>query len=113
MCEANTVKLLTAVMAQAVPEVCVTRAKVSCWVEDGVKAYFLTVYPDHVEYWLRFHRRYPHYKRVALRYGVEKQSINSQCCPEFPTWQDLINWLVDVLGLSQGERNLLHLCIMK
>jgi len=113
MCEANVAKLLTTVVAQAVPEVYVTEVKISRWVEDGVETYFLTVDPDHVRYWLRFHKRYPHYKRIALRYGAEERFVESQCCPEFPTHRDLINWLGDVIGLSQGERNFLLLCVRK
>jgi len=113
MCEANTVKLLTKVMTQAVPEVCVTGVKVSCWVVDGVETYFLTVYPDHVKYWSHFHKRYPWCEQVALRYGAEEQASCAQLCLMFSTRKELLDWLFDTIGLSQGERNLLHLYLMK
>lgn len=98
---------LTHVLARAVPEVFVERAEISY--APVAKAYFILVYPNHVKYWLRFHKKYPHYKRVALRYGVSEHNI-SGCCPEFFDEVDLISWLADVLDLSRGERKLLRLC---
>ncbi|RLI16644.1 hypothetical protein DRO41_00910 [Candidatus Bathyarchaeota archaeon] len=99
---------LTRVLARAVPEVFVERAEITY--APLAKAYFIIVHPSHVKYWLRFHKKYPHYKRIALRYGVSEHNI-SGCCPEFFNKADLVNWLVDVLSLSRGERKLLRLCM--
>ena len=56
---------LTHVLARAAPEVFVERVEISY--APVVKAYFIIVYPNHVKCWLRFHKKYPHYKRVAFK----------------------------------------------
>jgi len=94
---------LTALMSRAVPGVYVESAVLtSLWGER----FFIYVEPNHSEYWFWFKRRYPQWKRVALRY---KAVATTTACPEFRSYKILVNWLLDVLNLSCGERNLLLL----
>jgi len=98
--------LLTSILSRAVPEVSIVKAKITLWPPTGM--YSIIVHPDHVMYWFCFYKRYPHYKQIALRYGVKEQSVNSLCL-EFPTSEGLVNWLFDVIEMPQGERRLLRL----
>jgi len=100
-------RFLAFLLSRAVPEARVEQVKIACWTVKR-SAYFIVVHPYHTEYWLYFHKRYPQYKRLALKHGAGRHSLE-YCCPEFPTRGDLIDWLSDVLSLSPGERNLLRL----
>jgi len=102
------VLVLTHILSHAVPEIRVEQAQIACWIVDEQSAYFIVVHPDHIEYWLNFHKRYPQYKHLALKHGAGRHTLG-YCCPEFPTRGDLISWLADTLDLPQGERNLLRL----
>ncbi len=72
--------------------------------------YWLRVEPYHDVYWTRFQEMYPHFSRVAYEYGAVGYSLmTGWLCPEFLSKEDLIGWLADTLGLTQGERKLLRL----
>ena len=94
--------VLTRVLTRAVPEVHVK--KVEILYAPEAKVYFILVYPSHVRYWERFKRTYPHWKQIACKYKVLKWSLTPfESCPVFRAREDLINWVADTLGLSQGE----------
>lgn len=93
--------MLTAILSRAVPEVWVESAAVS-----HLYYFFIYVEPDHAEYWARFKRRYPWCEQVALKYKVRSTEV---ACPMFDSIENLINWLIDVLDLTQGESRLLRL----
>ncbi|RLI41745.1 hypothetical protein DRO59_06100 [Candidatus Bathyarchaeota archaeon] len=71
--------------------------------------YTFFVKPDPRSYWRRFKEKYPHWDRIALKYGAAVSPLVCRLCPEFPSRDALVNWLSDTLDLSQGERNLLRL----
>jgi len=73
----------------------------------GGRWYFILVTPDHIEYWAQFKRRYSNSVRLAQERGAKMGGA----CPEFPTQKELLDWLADTLGLSQGERKLLRLTV--
>jgi len=99
-------QMLTSIMSRAVPGARVESAWVSHVPWWDVRLYFIFVDPDHSGYWLQFKKRHPHWERVALKYGAK--AIEA-ACPEFDSFENLMNWLFDVLILPQGERNLLQL----
>ena len=101
-------KMLAHILDRATPDVHVTAARIARWPTEG--SYFINVYPAHMEYWMTFKRTYPYWKRVAAKYNVAKFDT---LCPEFPTRKELLDWLSDTIGLSQGERNLLYFCVKK
>ncbi len=96
--------MLTTILSRAVPSVWVESVRVVHWPSEGL--YFINVIPTHGDYWARFKMKYPHWERVALKYGAKDVDV---ACPVFPTLKQLLSWLIDTLDLSQGERNLLHL----
>ena len=100
--------ILTRVLARATPDVRVTAARIARWPTEGL--YFINVYPVHVEYWMRFKEIYPHWKQVAVNYNVAKLLCP---CPEFNTEEDLVSWLIDVLGLTRGVKSLLRLALRR
>ena len=93
------------ILSRAVPDVRVDSVAVvgsvggPCW---------LLVTPNHYEFWTRFKKSYPHWKRLARKYGV-LSSVTGTRCPVFSTQKGLLSWLSDVLNLPSGERNLLYL----
>jgi len=98
--------LLTFIMSRAVPEVHVERVKISYWPMD--RTYYISVYPSQMKYWLCFRKKYPYWRQVALKYTMEER-VASTFCPEFHTKKDLINWLIDVVSVTEGERKLLKI----
>ena len=98
-------QLLTDILSRAVSDVSVSRASVATSTKS--KKYFIAVTPDHAEYWGRFKERYPDSIYLARSRGAR---VDGVACPEFTTTLDLLNWLSDVLGLTQGERKLLRFC---
>jgi len=102
-------KLLASILTRAVSDNYVERAEV---VKSSVDLYWITVTPSHDVYWTRFRGMYPHFSRVAREYGAIGYSLTpGWLCPEFPSKEDLLNWLADTLSLTQGERKLLRLSV--
>ncbi len=99
-------RLLTFIMSRAVPDARVESAWVTHVPWWDIRLYFIFVDPFHSDYWIQFKKRYPYWERVALKYGAK--AIEA-ACPEFDSFENLMNWLFDVLILPQGERNLLQL----
>lgn len=99
-------RLLTSVLARAVPGTRVESAWVTYIPRQDMRFYFIFVDPAHDGYWARFKMRYPHWERVALKYKVKSVETH---CPEFGSYEELIGWLSDVLALSRGKSNLLQL----
>ncbi|RLI50714.1 MAG: hypothetical protein DRP09_19805 [Candidatus Thorarchaeota archaeon] len=104
---------VTLVLSHAVPSVYVGLVKV---VKRDLGPlggrYWFRVEPHHEVYWTRFQEMYPHFSRVAYDYGAVGYSLmTGWLCPEFPSKEDLIGWLADTLGLTQGERKLLRLSV--
>jgi len=122
-------KTLIYILSQAVPDVQIAKARITYLVrgtsgryfvdgepsqagitylvEDRPRRYcFVDVEPNHLKYWLRFKERYPNSTHLARKHGA---ILVASPCPEFCSREDLLDWLLDVLGFSQGERSLLHL----
>ena len=73
--------------------------------------YWIWVEPN-PDYWERFKRTYLQWKRVACKCKVlESSQVPFGSCPVFRAREDLINWVADTLGLSQGERRFIQLSI--
>jgi len=115
-------KELTFLLSRAVPDVCVWRVEVvkslvpvrifrglkrMCF-KTGV-SYSFDVRPEPYLYWRRFKEIYPRWRRLAFKCGQRHSVVICELCPEFASRSMLIEWLSDVLDLSQGERNLLRL----
>jgi len=98
-------QMLTRVLSRAVPEVYVEHARVSDYTRSGL--FFIHVLPDHCGYWRRFKKKYPSYVRSAQKRNARK--VSGIYCPEFRSPCLLIDWLSEVLGLTEGERKLLLL----
>ena len=99
--------MLAAVLSRAVPDVQVKSAEI---VKSSARAVcWIRVSPNHDRYWRRFKEVYPYYRHLALKHGAERFTLG-HCCPKFPTREDLLDWVVDVLNLTQGERDFLRLC---
>ncbi|RLI41747.1 hypothetical protein DRO59_06110 [Candidatus Bathyarchaeota archaeon] len=96
---------LTEIMSRAVPEVEVKSAVIA---SPWSTRFFIYVEPNHSDYWLWFKRGHPRWRRIALKYEVV---TTDAACPEFGSYENLVSWLLDVLNLSQGERNLLRFCV--
>ena len=94
-------QLLTVILNRAVPDVCVKRAKL-----DGGDLFYILVQPAHSRYWSRFKKKYSYCVRLALEYDAE---VFGGYCPEFRSPRLLIDWLSEVLSLTEGERKLLLL----
>ena len=94
---------LTLLLSRTVFDVPVSSASVAKSKRDK---YFILVNPDHMVYWARFKAKYPNSVSLAQIRGAE---VDGLACPEFDVLEDLINWLFDVLELTQGERKLLLL----
>ena len=99
-------QLLTFLLSRAVPEVYVASVEVKRW--SPKEGYFIYVEPHHVDFWGYFRIKYPHYRHLALKHGAERFTLG-HCCPKFPTQEDLLGWVMDVLNLTQGERDFLRL----
>lgn len=96
-------RVLTYILSRAVPNAYVSRAAITELVKG--RWYFILVTPEHVAYWARFKSRYPYCVRLAQARGAKMGGA----CPEFPTQKELLDWLSDTLGLSQGERRMLFI----
>ncbi len=109
-------RFLTQLLARAVPEVYVESARIVRWdwSRRGVSDFYIVVEPRHRDYWGCFERKYPHYKQLARARGVVELDLDlgHRRCPEFHSKEDLLSWLADTLGLSQGERKLLELSLL-
>jgi len=100
--------MLTRVLSRAVPEVYVESTML---IKTTIGRYWIQVEPDHYKYWERFRKKYPHCVQLAHARGVEELDLGHRRCPEFHSKEDLLGWLADTLGLSQGERKLLELSL--
>jgi len=101
-------KMLAHILDRATPDVRVTAARITRWPSEGL--YFINVYPVHMEYWMTFKKTYPYWKQAAMKYNAAKLLTP---CPEFNTKEDLINWLIDVVSVTGGERSLLRLALRR
>ncbi len=101
--------MLTRILSRAVPDVHVESATLT---RAPTGHYWIRVEPDHGKYWERFGRKYPYHKLVACARFVGGWDLTHYRCPEFRSKEALIDWLVDTLGLSQGERKLLELSLL-
>ncbi|RLI41746.1 hypothetical protein DRO59_06105 [Candidatus Bathyarchaeota archaeon] len=99
-------QVLTLIMSRAVPDVQIESAEVVESVSRTLSLYWIRVKPNHDKYWERFMVLYPHWKQVGWF-----RNLGSRFVPIFPSRAMLIDWLSDVLGLTQGERNFLQLCV--
>lgn len=104
--------MLTHILASTVPHVLVESVLIVR--VNGV--YHIHVRPNHLDYWNAFRRKYPGAVTRALKYGARVmvdrgRTLVTLACPEFATKEDLLDWLEDVLGISQSERRLLRLCV--
>jgi len=103
-------RVLTIILRRAVPDVRVEPT--SAVVRTFTGHYWIWVEPNHGYYWERFKRTYPHWKRVACEYkALESSLVPFGSCPVFRVRENLINWLADTLGLSQGERKFIQLSV--
>jgi len=104
-------RFLTYILSRAVPEVRVESVRIEHLelLKWGINEYHIVVEPYHRDYWKCFKRKYPHCNRLARARGVEEWSLMYRSCPGFHLKEDLLGWLVDTLGLSQGERKLLKI----
>ncbi|RLF81100.1 hypothetical protein DRN32_01720 [Thermococci archaeon] len=97
-------ELLACLLARAVPDARVELVEI-VRVDNR---FYIHVTPNHFRYWGRFRKRYSYSLGLAQDRGAR---VFHTACPEFPSKEDLIGWLADTLGLTQGERNFLHLTI--
>lgn len=96
-------QVLTHILSRAVPDIYVTAAEI---VTTPIRArYRIQIRPSHIVYWTQFKERYPHWEKVGSRYGC----MVFRFAPSFPSCVLLVGWLTDVLGLTNGEKNLLCL----
>jgi len=103
-------RVLTTILRRAVPNVQVEPT--SAVVRMFMGRYWIWVEPNPDYYWERFKRTYPHWKRVACKYRVlESSQVPFGSCPVFRAREDLISWLTDTLGLSQGERRFIQFSV--
>jgi len=97
-------ELLTRLLSRAVPDARVELVEIA----RVDNRFYIHITPNHFRYWGRFRRRYFYSMDLAQERGAR---VLHTACPEFHTKRDLIDWLSDMLKLTQGERNLLHLSI--
>jgi len=100
--------LLTVVMKRAVPSMYVESAEI---VRGPKGLYWIRIAPNHLLYWHWFRKIYPQWRQAASRYVLKgvKQEFD-RACPGFFRCDDLIKWLSDVVGLSEGVQKLLQIC---
>jgi len=96
---------LRTLLSRAVPEVHVESAVI---VESIEGTCWISITPNHYEYWKRFEKAYPHWKRLAHKAGALSLIME---VPAFPTRENLMNWLLDLLDVPQGGRSLFQLCV--
>ncbi|RLF81094.1 hypothetical protein DRN32_01690 [Thermococci archaeon] len=99
--------LLTVVVKRAVPSMHVESAEI---VREPRGLYWIRVTPNHILYWYWFRKIYPQWSRTINKYvlkGVEQEF--DRTCPEFFRREDLIKWLSETVGLSEGVRKLLQI----
>lgn len=96
-------QVLTYILSRAMPNIYVAAAEI---VTTPIRArYRIQIRPSHIVYWTQFKERYPHWEKVGSRYGC----MVFRFAPSFPSCVLLVEWLTDVLGLTNGEKNLLCL----
>jgi len=78
----------------------------------GCRFYF-RVSPNHRMYWTQFQVKYPEFIFLACKkYGALTELNGFSCfCPEFPSKEDLLDWLARVVSATQRERRFLRLCM--
>ena len=102
-----TLECLAWLLERAVPNVKVESAAL---VRSSVGLCWIRVDPRHYEYWRRFRKTFPSCVQIARTYKATDKSLMIEgFCPEFADLENLLNWLFEVLELTQGERNLLLL----
>lgn len=106
-------RVLASVLNRAVFEVRVDSATLfKSTLAPKTYCYWISVAPDHYNYWECFRETYPQWRQIALKYGANRTTLDFHgYCPEFPSAKSLVGWLFDVLKLSRGERRLLTLSI--
>jgi len=97
-------QLLTIILNHAVQGVCVKHARLDSQTSNDL--FFILVQPNHLRYWDRFKVKYPNCTRLAQKRGAV---IFDRYCPEFRSPYVLIDWLSEVLSLTDGARKLLLL----
>ena len=102
-----TLECLAWLLDRAVPNMKVESAVL---VRSSAGLCWIRVDPRHYEYWKRFRKTFPSCVQIARSYKATGGSLmNEGFCPEFDDLENLLNWLFEVLELTQGERNLLFL----
>lgn len=99
----DSMRVLVCILTRAVPNVPISSTSITTSIKS--KMYYILVTPEHKEYWVRFREKYPNCLILAQERGA---IIDEVACPEFTTVKNLLNWLSDVLKLSQGEKKLLY-----
>ena len=97
--------LLMSIISRAVPDACIDSVEISCVRYRSGTWFYIYVTPDQSSYWKRFRERYPECTRLAWKRNAYVHTV----CPEFCSRDALIDWLSEVLGLTDGERKLLLL----
>ena len=102
-----TLEYLARLLERAIPG---THIESAALIKASSGLYWIQVEPEHYKYWSRFREARPRWVQVARTYkATGKSMMVDGFCPEFDTLENLLNWLFDVLELTQGERNLLSL----
>ena len=102
-------RFLTYILSRAVSGVRDARidsVEISCVRYRTDMRFYIYVLPDQSGYWKRFRERYPDCTRLARERNAK---VHNAACPEFCSRDALIDWLSEVLGLTDGERKLLLL----
>jgi len=94
------------IITRAVPGACIDSVEISCVRYRTGAWFYIYVPPDQSGYWKRFRERYPDCTRLARERNAK---VHNAACPEFCSRDALIDWLSEVLGLTDGERKLLLL----
>jgi len=100
-------QVLTQLLTSAVPDVYVEHARLDNHTHGGL--FYILVRPDHSRYWGRFKKKYPYCMWLAFQ--KHDARIFSAYCPEFRSPRALVDWLSEVLGLTNGVHRFLLLDI--
>jgi len=101
-------QVLIYIMSRAVPNMSINSLSITTSLTSEM--YYILVSPDHKGYWAQFKRKYPSSVRLAQEWGAR---VDKVACPEFTTIKNLLGWLSEVLGLTQGEEKLLYFDMIK
>jgi len=102
-------RFLTHILSRAVSgvqDVRIDSVKISHVQYHSETRFYIYVLPDQSGYWKRFKKKYPECIRLAWERNAIVQDV---ACPEFCSRDVLIDWLSEILGLTDGERKLLLL----